>query len=128
MYNIYEIIFIIEPTVSINNLNIHIDNFVDMIKKKNGINLAVNIVQQKKLAWVCKKYKYGYLIYHKYVSQTDVVSEYEKDLKSLEICILWQTILVQKNIQVDKYNELDATNKYNIISESEEYNVMKDII
>jgi hypothetical protein len=75
-----------------------------------------------------KKYKYGYLIYHRYVSSPDTVNEYEMDLKSLETCILWQTILIDRDVDKNKFLELDSINEYNIIADSEEYNVMKDMM
>jgi ribosomal protein S6 len=34
MHNIYEIIFVIEPTVSIDDLKVHLDQFLDIVKKK----------------------------------------------------------------------------------------------
>jgi len=50
------------------------------------------------------------------------------DLKSLETCILWQTILIDRDVDKNKFLELDSINEYNIIADSEEYNVMKDMM
>lgn len=85
-------------------------------------------MQQKKLAWVRKKYKYGYLVYHRYIGDKTIVKEYENELKSLESCILRQTILIKRNADIKEFSELEKTEKYNTIVDSEEYNIMKEMI
>jgi len=34
MHNIYEIIFVIEPTLPMSDLKQHVDDFVEIVKKK----------------------------------------------------------------------------------------------
>jgi len=118
----------IEPTLANSDIKAHIDNFTGIIKKKNGINLSVNVIQQKKLAWSCKKYKYAYLVHHNYVVFPSVVKEYENELRLIEPCILWQIILVKRNINTSDLVAMSDDGEYRIIPDSEECNIMKDMI
>ena len=57
-----------------------------------------------------------------------MVKQYETSLRSLESCILWQTILVKKNIDTSLYSDIDLNNEDIFTTYSEDYNLMKDII
>jgi ribosomal protein S6 len=108
MYNMYEIIFLINPNISVEILKTHVDGFFDMIKK-NGKNIFIKIIKKKHLAWSCKKHDFGYLVYHKYIAESNIVKEYEDNLNSLEICLLKQTILIEK--KTNYHSCLEMINK-----------------
>jgi len=125
MHNLYEIILFVHPKETLESVNSLTNEFCDIVKK-NGKNIFLKVISKKKLAWVRKKQLFATLIYHKFVSTPQVVRKYEEDLKSIEMCLLKQIILIEKDVRHSSYVEM-SDKSYLVSTNSEECNFIDEI-
>ncbi len=126
MYNYYETLFFLNPNISSKSITESIDDVRNTVKKYKGKNIFLKILTRKEIAWVCKKHKIGTLIYHKFIVKSNCIEEYRNILKSNEQCILMQIILLNKNIDFNKYIE-NKQNYYSICSPNSNISFLKEI-
>jgi ribosomal protein S6 len=117
MKNMYEVVFFIKANISIEKVNVFVNKVCSVVESQKGKNIYIKVIERKKLWWPVRKQNFGTLVYHQYISSPQAIKQYNTYFKSSEICILNQTILMKKDVDIDAFTE-DTKNIHEVYSGS----------
>ncbi len=97
--NYYELLYIVQPTLSEEELKNITDGIAEIITKSGGEILKNEIWQKKNLAYPIKKYKQGYYVLVHFKAQPNLPKKLEEKMRIKEdILRFMTTVMLKKDI------------------------------
>ena len=101
----YETIFIVDPDISDEERVPLFEKITELIPQQGGLFVEFDEWGTKKLAYEIKKKARGYYTRLNYCGTGTLVDEIERLFKIDERVLKYMTVLLDKNIELDKINE-----------------------
>ena len=98
----YETIFIVRPDVGDDVISSTTERMKGIIVGQGGTMLREQNWGKKKLAYEIKKHLKGFFVYLQYVGGGGLVQEVERNLKTLENVIKFQTVKISEKVDLEK--------------------------
>jgi small subunit ribosomal protein S6 len=92
----YETIYILRNDITDDAAVAFITKMKGIVEKEGGKHLKITNMGRRKLAWERNKQQKGMFVHHRYLGQSGIVAEYERNLAIEESVILRQTIVLNK--------------------------------
>lgn len=110
--NYYELLYIVQPTLSEEDLKSVTDDIAQTITKANGELLKNEVWQKKKLAYPIKKFKQGYYVLVHYRAPSDTPKKLEERMRIKEDILRFMTTNMLKKdiVGYQKEQEQEAEN------------------
>lgn len=107
----YETIYILRNDIADDAAVAFITKMKGVVEKEGGKHLKITNMGRRKLAWERNKQQKGMFVHHRYLGQSGLVAEYERNLAIEESVILRQTIVLNKQaLAADFAAEEDVVN------------------
>lgn len=97
----YETIFVLKPDIDDNRVVEVATRMRGVVEEAGGKSIKIQNWGKKKLAFEVQKVQKGIYLHHKFVGQPSLIKEYERVLKYLDDAILYQTIRVADQVDID---------------------------
>ena len=94
----YETLFVLRPEIEDEAAISFIENMKSLVEKEGGKHLQVTNWGRKKLAWERLRQQKGMYVHHRYLGGPSLVREYERKLGIEEVCLLRQTVVLDKAV------------------------------
>jgi len=107
----YETIFIVDPDISEEERTPLFEKITELMPQQNGLLVELNEWGTKKLAYEIRKRIRGYYVRLDYCGTGALVDEIERLFKIDERILKYMTILLDKNVELEKIKEEIATKK-----------------
>ena len=107
----YETIFIVDSDISEEERTPLFEKITELMPQQNGLLVELNEWGTKKLAYEIRKRIRGYYVRLDYCGTGALVDEIERLFKIDERILKYMTILLDKNIELEKIKEEIATKK-----------------
>lgn len=101
----YETIFIVDPDISEEERTPLFEKITELIPQQNGLLVEIDKWGTKKLAYEIKKRVRGFYVRLDYCGTGALVNEMERLFKIDERILKYMTILLEKNIELEKIKE-----------------------
>ncbi len=98
----YETIYILRPEVSVESARKVAARMEEVTQRENGRITLVESWGRRTLSYPLKKCRRGVYVYFKYLGGGVVVSEIERNLRMLDDVLKYQTVLVRRDVELDK--------------------------
>jgi len=105
----YETIFIVDPDISEEERTPLFEKITELMPQQNGLLVELDEWGTKKLAYEIKKRIRGYYVRLDYCGTGALVDEIERLFKIDERILKYMTILLEKNVELEKIKEEIAT-------------------
>ena len=105
----YETIFIVDPDISEEERAPLFEKITELMPQQNGLLVELDEWGTKKLAYEIKKRIRGYYVRLDYCGTGALVDEIERLFKIDERILKYMTILLEKNVELEKIKEEIAT-------------------
>ena len=105
----YETLYILHPEIAEEAMNQVNERLQDVLNRQGAKVLRCAIWGKKKLAFEVQKNPKGVYVQMTYLSQPEVIREFERNLRMLEAVMRYQTIKVAEEVDVDKRLAEQAT-------------------
>lgn len=116
----YESIYILNPEITDFKAKEFALKMKELILREGGKNIKVDCLGRRKLAWERKKYQRGVYIQHRYLGNPGLVTEYERMLAIEENVILRQSVLLNKNVNIEAFEEQPDQLEIPVVKERKE--------
>ena len=107
----YETIFIVDPDISEEERTPLFEKITELMPQQNGLLVELDEWGTKKLAYEIRKRIRGYYVRLDYCGTGALVDEIERLFKIDERILKYMTILLDKNVELEKIKEEIATKK-----------------
>ncbi len=101
----YETIFIVDPDISEEERTPLFEKITELMPQQNGLLVELNEWGTKKLAYEIRKRIRGYYVRLDYCGTGALVDEIERLFKIDERILKYMTILLEKNVELEKIKE-----------------------
>jgi len=101
----YETIFIVDPDISDEERTPLFEKITELMPQQNGLLVELNEWGTKKLAYEIRKRIRGYYVRLDYCGTGALVDEIERLFKIDERILKYMTILLEKNVELEKIKE-----------------------
>ena len=88
----YETIYIINPNLSDEDYHEIIQKFNNLIENQNGIIVKAQEWGKRKLAYLVKKFNYGFYVLIDFCADPGITAEFERNLKLDDRILKYQTV------------------------------------
>jgi small subunit ribosomal protein S6 len=105
----YETIFIVDPDISEEERTPLFEKITELMPQQNGLLVELDEWGTKKMAYEIKKRIRGYYVRLDYCGTGALVDEIERLFKIDERILKYMTILLEKNVELEKIKEEIAT-------------------
>lgn len=116
----YETIYILRPNVDAADAEKVFARAQEVFGKVDGKLLLVENWGKRKLAYLIKNFSRGIFVYLKYAGYDGAVAELERNLRLLEPVMRYQTVLLQRGVDIDAYNVEAEAVAFAAVEETEE--------
>lgn len=96
----YETIYILRPNTDPDDADKVAQRVAEVVDRLGGKLVKVDNWGKRRLAYPIKKFTRGVFVYVKYAGFNDVVAELERNLRMLDTVVRYQTIVVDRNIDM----------------------------
>lgn len=94
----YELIVILRPDTSTEDIKTYIKRISDVVEKKEGRILSIENWGRRKLAYEIRKERKGIYLYCRLLGYFELMPEVERILRMIENVIRYMTIVVDANV------------------------------
>jgi small subunit ribosomal protein S6 len=105
----YETIFIVDPDISEEERTPLFEKITELMPQQNGLLVELDEWGTKKMAYEIKKRIRGYYVRLDYCGTGALVDEIERLFRIDERILKYMTILLEKNVELEKIKEEIAT-------------------
>jgi small subunit ribosomal protein S6 len=102
IYNEYETIYILSPELSDEEVGKLKERINGVITQDNGKIVYEDPWGKRKLAYEIKKQQKGFFVHLDFLAPATFIKELERNLRNFEPVLKYQTILLGKNVDVEK--------------------------
>jgi small subunit ribosomal protein S6 len=123
----YETLYILRPELADDAIVKLNERLTGVLDREGAKILRLDVWGKKKLAYEVKKNPKGVYIHLSYLSNPNVVSEFERNLRMLEPVIKFQTIRIAENVDVEnRMAQQEAENRTRAAAEAQKQAEMKE--
>jgi small subunit ribosomal protein S6 len=108
----YETIYILRPDVTVEAARKVAARVEEVTQRENGRLTLVESWGRRTLSYPLKKCRRGVYVYFKYLGGGVVVSEIERNLRMLDEVLKYQTVLVRRDVEVEKLTISEEDTKF----------------
>ncbi len=105
----YETVYILRPDVDPDEAEKVAGRIKDVMETAGGKFTEVDLWGKRRLAYPIKKFTRGIYVYYKFVGNTEIVAEQERNLRLLEPVIRYQTVKLRDFMELGEVSA-DAAN------------------
>lgn len=98
----YETIYILRPNVTVEGARKVAARMEEVAQRENGRFTLVENWGRRTLSYPLKKNRRGVYVYFKYLGGGTLVSELERNLRMLDDVLKYQTVLVRRDVELEK--------------------------